>query len=80
MPKQFSSQSTTYSSVNTPSKGATDTSALNCVGFVIISFPILLFMGITAYKKYRTLIFRRRIALLEKLWLIDVKNNTYRQD
>jgi hypothetical protein len=79
MPHYFSTQSTTYS-VNTHSKGSADTYTNNLVGLSILCFPLALLIGIITYKKYRTAIFRRRIATLEKIWLIDIKNNTYRQD
>ncbi|WP_017316141.1 hypothetical protein [Mastigocladopsis repens] len=78
MPHDFSTQSTTHS-VNNHSGGST-TYANNLIGFSIISFPLFLVLGIITYKKYRAAVFRRRIATLEKLWLIDIKNSTYRQD
>ena len=79
MPHYSSSQPTTHS-VNIHSKGSTDAHTNNLIGFSIISFPVVLLLGIITYKKYRVAVFRRQVANLEKLWLINVKNNTYRQD
>ncbi|MBW4502213.1 MAG: hypothetical protein KME57_22250 [Scytonema hyalinum WJT4-NPBG1] len=79
MPHYLSSQPTTQS-VNIHSKGSTDAHTNNLIGFSIISFPVVLLLGIITYKKYRVAVFRRQVANLEKLWLINVKNNTYRQD
>lgn len=79
MPHYFSDQPTSHS-VNTHSKGSTDAYANNFIGFSIICFPIVLLLGIITYKKYRAAVFRKQIAILEKIWLMDVKNNTYRQD
>lgn len=78
MPHYLSTQPTTHA--NTHSKGSTDAHTNNLIGFSIISFPIVLLLGIITYKKYRVAVFRRQVANLEKLWVIDVKNNTYRQD
>ena len=79
MPHNFSTQQTTQP-VTTHSKGSTDAYTNNLIGFSIISFPLVLILSIITYKKYRVAVFRRQIANLEKIWLIDVKNNTYRQD
>ena len=62
------------------SQGTADAHTNNLIGLSIISFPLFIFMSIITYKKYRTAVYRRRIAILEKIWLMDVKNNTYRQD
>ncbi|WP_026734065.1 hypothetical protein [Fischerella sp. PCC 9605] len=43
------------------------------ISLFIISFPILLLLGVTAYKKYRTVIFQRQIATLEKIWLKTIQ-------
>ncbi|GAB1540361.1 hypothetical protein NUACC21_30300 [Scytonema sp. NUACC21] len=79
MPQHISTQSTT-NSVNPYYKGAADAYTLNLIGFFIISLPVVLLLGMTTYKRYRTVVLRRRIAFLEKMWLIDTKNNTYRQE
>ncbi|NMG08234.1 hypothetical protein [Brasilonema sp. UFV-L1] len=78
MPHYFSTQPITHP-VNTHLKGSHG-NINNFIGLSIISFPILLLVGIITYKKYRTAVFRRQVAILEKIWLMDVKNNTYRQD
>ncbi|KAB8332494.1 hypothetical protein [Brasilonema bromeliae] len=79
MPHYFSTQPTTDPS-NTHSKGSTDAHTNNLIGLSIISFPLFVLLGIITYKKSRVAVYRRRIAFLEKIWLMDVKNNTYRQD
>jgi hypothetical protein len=79
MPHYFSTQPTTHP-VNTHSKDSTDVYTHNLIGLSIISFPLFLLLGIITYKKYHTVVFRRQIATLEKIWLMDAKNNTYRQD
>lgn len=79
MPHYFSTQPTTQS-VNTYSNGSTHTHINNLIGFSIISFPLVVLLSIFIYKKYRTAVFRRQIATLEKIWLMEAKNNTYRQE
>ncbi|ARV61127.1 hypothetical protein BZZ01_23140 [Nostocales cyanobacterium HT-58-2] len=79
MPHYFSTQPTTHS-VNAHSQKSTDTHVNNLMGFSIICFPLIFLLGIITYKKCRAAVFRRRIATLEKIWLIDIKNNTYRQE
>ncbi|MBD2608663.1 hypothetical protein H6G81_30150 [Scytonema hofmannii FACHB-248] len=49
----------------------------NVMGALIIMFPIMLFVGVKAYKGYRVAVLRKRIATLEKLWHLDVKNNKF---
>lgn len=78
MPHDFNTHSTTQS-VNNHS-GSTDTHTNNLIGLSIIGFPLFLLIGIITYKKYRAAVFRRQITTLEKIWLIDITNNTYRQD
>ena len=65
-------------STNANSHG--DVQTYMSIGFSVISFPILLLLGVIAYKKYRTAVLRQQIVKLEKIWLINVKNNTYKQD
>ncbi|NJM70871.1 MAG: hypothetical protein HC862_11935 [Scytonema sp. RU_4_4] len=79
MPQYSSTQPTTHP-VNTSFKGSADVHTNNLIGLSIISFPIVLLLGIITYKKYRTAVFRRQVATLEKIWLMNVQNNTYRQD
>ncbi|MBR8838948.1 MAG: hypothetical protein DSM106950_34335 [Stigonema ocellatum SAG 48.90 = DSM 106950] len=75
----FSNQPANNSAhVNSNSHADTDTSTL--IGFSILSFPIVLLLGVITYKKYRAAVLRRQIATLEKIWLIKLKNNTYKQD
>ncbi len=49
----------------------------NVMGALIIMFPIMLFLSVKAYKGYRVAVLRKRIATLEKLWYLDVKNNKF---
>lgn len=49
----------------------------NIMGALIIMFPIMLFVGVKAYKGYRIALLRKQIATLEKLWHLDVKNKKY---
>jgi len=41
-----------------------------------MSVPILLLLGVTAYKKYRATVFQQRVAYLEKLWLLSIREKT----
>ncbi|MBW4592047.1 MAG: hypothetical protein KME46_03740 [Brasilonema angustatum HA4187-MV1] len=79
MPHYSSTQPTT-DPLNTHSQGSTDAYSNNLIGLSIISLPLFMLLGIITYKKYRTTVYRRRIATLEKIWFMEVKNNTYRQD
>ncbi len=79
MPHYFSTQLTTQPA-NTHSNGSNHTHTNNLIGFSIISFPLVLFISIITHKKYRAAVFRRQIATLEKIWLMEAKNNTYRQE
>jgi hypothetical protein len=49
----------------------------NVMGALIIMFPIMLFVGVKAYKGYRVAVLRKRISTLEKLWHLDVKNKKF---
>ncbi|MBD0264352.1 MAG: hypothetical protein KME22_03370 [Hassallia sp. WJT32-NPBG1] len=49
----------------------------NVMAALIIMFPIMLFVGIKAYKGYRIAVLRKQMAILEKLWHLDVKNKHY---
>ncbi len=57
-----------------------DTHTNTLISFDIISFPIVVLLVIITCKKYRAAVLRQQIATLEKIWLIKVKNNTYKQD
>jgi len=49
----------------------------NVMAALIIMFPIMLFVGVKAYKGYRIAVLRKQMAILEKLWHLDVKNKHY---
>ncbi len=57
-----------------------DIQTYNLIGLGILSFPILLLLGLFTYKKYRRAVLRRQIITLEKMWLLDLKDSTYRKD
>jgi hypothetical protein len=75
MQQNLSTQTTT-SSVDLSSDYAY-ASVNNVMGALILMFPIMLFVGVKAYKGYRVAILRKKIATLEKLWHLDVKNKKY---
>ncbi len=52
----------------------TDTRAIVSL---IALIPILALLSVLAYQKYRGFVRRKRIALLEKIWLLDVNNKTH---
>ncbi|AKG22332.1 hypothetical protein [Calothrix sp. 336/3] len=58
----------------------TDLSLYSVIGYSILSLPILLLLGIATYKKYRVVTLRKQIAMLERIWMMDIKKNTYNQD
>jgi hypothetical protein len=43
------------------------------LGVSIILLPIALVLSINAYRKYRVAALRRQIAILERLWQVDIK-------
>ena len=43
---------------------------------LIALIPILALLGTLGYQKYRAFVRRKRITLLEKIWLLDVNNKT----
>jgi hypothetical protein len=43
------------------------------LGISIILLPIALVLSINAYRKYRVATLRRQIAILERLWQVDIK-------
>jgi hypothetical protein len=49
----------------------------NVMGALIIMFPIMLFLGVKVYKRYNVAVLHKKIATLEKLWHLDVKNKKY---
>ena len=44
---------------------------------LIASFPILVMIGVLFYQKYRRFVKRKQIALLERIWLLDVNKKTH---
>jgi hypothetical protein len=62
------------------SKNYSQTYASNPIGYLIIIFPILLLLSIGLYKKRKQNQMSRNIILLEKIFRINVKNNTSKQD
>jgi hypothetical protein len=66
----------TTNSVNLRSHDAY-ASVNNVMAALIIMFPIMLFVGVKAYKGYRIAVLRKQMAILEKLWHLDVKNKHY---
>ena len=44
---------------------------------LIALIPILALLGTLAYQKYRGFVKRKQIALLERLWLLDINNKTH---
>lgn len=71
--QQNSTTQTTNNSVDLRSHDA-HASVNNVMGALIIMFPIMLLVGVKAYKGYRIALLRKQIATLEKLWHLDVKN------
>jgi|GEM_PF-6085133 hypothetical protein len=46
----------------------------NTLGYCIIALPIIVLISIIAHKKYRVIRHQRRIAFLEKMWLLDMRS------
>ncbi|MBO3458979.1 hypothetical protein G7B40_010305 [Aetokthonos hydrillicola Thurmond2011] len=59
---------------------STDTKTYTYIGSTIIAFLVFFLLGIVTYKKYKAIVFRRQVLMLERIWLMNVKNNTYKQD
>lgn len=72
--QQHSTKATT-STVDTHSHQA-QASVNNLIGAFVIIFPIMLFVGVKAYKGYRAAVLRKQIATLEKLWELHLKNKS----
>jgi hypothetical protein len=49
----------------------------NNIGYIVVAFPIILLLGIISYKKYRIAVRRQQIAILEKIWFMDVNKKTH---
>lgn len=74
--QQHSTTQTTNNSLDLRSYD-THASVNNVMAALIIMFPIMLFVGVKAYKGYRIAVLRKQMAILEKLWHLDVKNKHY---
>jgi hypothetical protein len=79
MPTYFSTQTVNDPTYN-EAKISTDAKTYTYIGSSLMAFLIFFLLGIITYKKYRSVVFRRRVLMLERIWLINVKNNTYKQD
>lgn len=75
-PTQPPSQSVNPS-VQVNSYTPTGVSAHQITGYFVVAIPIIMLLSIIGYKKYRITARRRRIAMLERLWLIDINKKTY---
>ena len=51
-------------------------SAHQITGYFVVAIPVIMLLSIIGYKKYRITVRRRRLAMLERLWLIDVNKRT----
>jgi hypothetical protein len=71
--------STTQTTTNSVDLRSSDAYILvnNVMGALIIMFPIMLFLGVKVYKRYHVAVLHKKIATLEKLWHLDVKNKKY---
>ena len=75
--QQHSTTQTTNNSVDLHSQSQANASLNNLMGAFVNIFPLMLFVGVKAYKGYRVALLRKQIATLEKLWHLDVKNKKY---
>lgn len=46
------------------------------IASLIAALPIIVMLGVLAYQKYRAFVKRKQVALLERIWLLDVNNKT----
>lgn len=46
----------------------------------ILTIPFIFLLGIIGFRKYRARLRRRQVAILEKIWLVNIKGSTFRQD
>jgi hypothetical protein len=46
----------------------------SCIGYSIISLPLLILLIITSVRKYQAYMFCRRVAKLEKIWHLSSKS------
>jgi hypothetical protein len=70
----YTSNQPTTNSVNTYSQSQNDTSVNSLMGCFIVIFTLMFLVGINVHKAYRVTLHRRRIATLEKIWLMSCKN------
>ncbi len=72
----------TTNSINSNSHSNNTFVIYNITGItsLILTIPFIFLLGVIGYRKYRVNVRRRRIAILEKMWMINVKGNTFRQD
>lgn len=54
-----------------------DFQSSNLVGYLVVLIPILILFSILGYKRYKINHRRRTIAMLERLWKIDINKKTY---
>ena len=48
------------------------------VGLSLVALiPILALLGVLAHQKYRSFVKRQQVALLERIWLLDVSKKTH---
>ncbi len=52
-------------------------SICNYAGYLVIALPIVVFLSIMGYKKYKITTHRNRIAKLERLWHINIDEKTH---
>ncbi|MEH2202585.1 MAG: hypothetical protein V7K53_00700 [Nostoc sp.] len=71
MQSNFSTQATPNSQY-IDSSVQTDSSVNIFIGYSIL-IPMIVFVGLNIYKKYRAAVFHRQVASLEKLWHLNIK-------
>ncbi len=67
----------TNTSVEGQSHSQSHVFSQNSVGYIVVALPIILLVGIIFYKKYRIAVRRQQIAILEKIWLMNVNKKTH---
>lgn len=72
----INTQATTQT-VNDNAKSQAHVSVNDSIAVFIISFPLILLMTVKSYQKYCALARRRRVEILEKMWLLNINNNTF---
>jgi hypothetical protein len=46
------------------------------LGSLLLTLPVLLAIGILAHHRRRTLVLQQKVALLEKLWVLDASERS----